>query len=724
MPMTPVERFLAALFLKTGRKPTQTANGWQTICPSHDDHKPSLSVTEGDDGRVLWHCHAGCEPPAVVEEIGLTMANLMPINRAFVDRTPKSLRKQRVVSTSAQVDADERTFPTAALAVAELERRHGPSSVTFPYHDADGVQVGVVVRWDRPKGKDIRPVSRRGDQWIIRGMPQPTPLYCLPDLAVPNRVFVTEGEKAADAAREIGLTATTSPHGSKSASKADWTPLAGKECVLLPDNDKAGTEYAEAVAEILVALTPPAVVKVVELPDPPDRGDMADFVTAHAGTDAGELRRTVEALADRAEVIIPERPAASTVEAEVTASGRVGTEAVLINLADVQPEQVRWLWPGCIALGKVTVIAGDPGLGKSFLTLDMAARVTKGYSWPDGTEGMSGSVILLSAEDDLADTIRPRLDAADADPSRITALDMVRDMDPHTGDSVLHAFSLQRDLAVLGETLGQSPDCRLIIIDPITAYLGGADSHNNADVRGLLAPLTAMAAQYRVAVVAITHLNKSSKQPAMYRTMGSIAFVAAARAAWLVTKDKDDPTGQRRLFLVMKNNISADKTGMAFRLRGKPDEEGAAVVEWEPDQVLIRADDALAADQADYGGKSSLNEAMNWLQEMLSDGSVGAKELKKRARDDGISARTLDRAKSSLGVLAFREGFGADGQWTWSLPDQKVPSALPSKPLAPFGDFGALCVKPQRNGRSEGAQQPESSKERQSTDTDDEWGEL
>ena len=166
------------------------------------------------------------------------------------------------------------------------------------------------MRWDLPDGKDIRPVARHGDGWVVAGMDIPRPLYGLPDLAGADRVYICEGEKASDAARSIGLTATTSPHGSKSANKADWSPLAGKEVILLPDADSAGQDYAEAVTGILAKLVPPAMVKVVELPELPERGDMADWVEAQPYVDTGELRQQVEALADQAEVIQPDRPAA------------------------------------------------------------------------------------------------------------------------------------------------------------------------------------------------------------------------------------------------------------------------------------------------------------------------------------------------------------------------------------------------------------------------------
>ena len=191
------------------------------------------------------------------------------------------------------------TFATLGDAIAALERRHGPRSATWTYCDAKGEPVGVVVRWNLSDGrKDIRPVSRFSDGWRLAGMPTPRPLYGLPDLAGTNRVYVCEGEKAAEAVRSLGLVATTSPHGCNSASKADWRPLAGKEAVILPDADLPGRKYTDAVTALLAKLTPVPVVKVVELPGLPEHGDAADFVAANAGTNADELRRIVETLAD------------------------------------------------------------------------------------------------------------------------------------------------------------------------------------------------------------------------------------------------------------------------------------------------------------------------------------------------------------------------------------------------------------------------------------------
>src|SRR5262249_48067524 len=139
-------------------------------------------------------------------------------------------------------------FPSADDAAAELERRHGKRSALWIYHDTDGKPIGLVVRWDQPDGKEIRPASLHADGWRISHMPEPRPLYRLPDLAGALRVLVTEGEKAADAARSLGFTATTSSGGCEAANKTDWKPLAEKEVWILPDNDPPGRKFAEAVA--------------------------------------------------------------------------------------------------------------------------------------------------------------------------------------------------------------------------------------------------------------------------------------------------------------------------------------------------------------------------------------------------------------------------------------------------------------------------------------------
>ena len=278
---------------------------WQALCPAHDDRNPSLAVAEGSDGRVLLKCHAGCTVEAICAALGLRVADLMPADSADVDKTPGNPGEKRVVSTSTA--KSNKIYRSPDDAVAVLERQFGESSRSWIYHDAQDEPAGLVIRWDTPRGKVIRPVARNGEGWVVGGMPEPRPLYRLPELAGARRVYVTEGEKAAEAPRSIGLIATTSPHGSKSAEKADWTPLAGKEIIILPDNDVAGTEYAKDVVTILGRLKPAPRTNVLELPDLPEGGDVFDWLEQRDAHDPHELRQTIEKLADEAAVVGPKR---------------------------------------------------------------------------------------------------------------------------------------------------------------------------------------------------------------------------------------------------------------------------------------------------------------------------------------------------------------------------------------------------------------------------------
>jgi hypothetical protein len=288
--VNPLETLLAKL-----PDAKKAGNGWSARCPAHDDRRASLSISQGDGGTVLVKCHAGCDASAILAAVGLTLADLFPPKAG---PTPTGNGKPA---------PGGRTFATANAAVAELERRHGKRSAMWNYHDSQGESVGVVVRWDGPKGKDFRPVARHTDGWRIGAMLDPRPLYGLPDVAAARRVIVCEGEKAADAARSLGFTGTTSAGGSQAANKTDWTPLAGKEVWILPDNDPPGRRYADTVADILAKLTPAPVVRVVELPDLPDGGDLVEWIDAHGeAAEPDAMRAELEGLAGAVE---PSRPA-------------------------------------------------------------------------------------------------------------------------------------------------------------------------------------------------------------------------------------------------------------------------------------------------------------------------------------------------------------------------------------------------------------------------------
>lgn len=638
--MTPVELLLSKL-------PNAKRQGkeWAARCPAHEDKRPSLSISEGEGGRALLHCHAGCKPEEIVAALGMTLADLMP---AKAEPMPK-----RATKPTAKAGG---MFTTAADAVAALERGHGPRAAWWTYHNAAGEPVGVVIRWNLPGGaKDVRPVSRRAGAlggWTIGAMPSPRPLYHLPDLlARPGeRVHVGEGEKCADTLATLGLLATTSAGGAKAADKSDWTPLAGREVVILPDRDEAGKQYAGDVANILAKLTPAATVRIVNLadawPDLPAGGDMADVVAA--GEDADTIKAKLARLVDKA----TPKPAGP----------------VLVCLADVEPREIKWLWPGRVPMGRITLLVGRPGEGKSFLTTDMAARITTGTPWPDGSNCPAGSVILISAEDDPGDTIRPRLDAHYADVRKVHLLSAVRRLG-EDGQPYEVLFTLA-DVAALEAALRATPDCRLIVVDPIGSFLGGdTDAHRDNEVRGVLAPVAKLAEKYGPAVLVVAHRRKSAGSIADDLALGSRAFTGIARAVWHLSRDTENKN--RRLLLPGKNNLAPEGNGLAFAIVGNP-----AAVAWEQDPVAMSADDALAQENG-FGGEDAKpgpqpearSHAAEWLRELLQTGPMEVAKIKDEAKAAGYAWRTLHRAKDELGIRPYRERFG--GNWTWELSNAR-----------------------------------------------------
>jgi putative DNA primase/helicase len=344
------------------------------------------------------------------------------------------------------------------------------------------------------------------------------------------------------------------------------------------------------------------------------------------------------------------------------------------RLSDVTPQPVQWLWPDRIAR-KVVLLTGLPDCGKTTAAIDIAARVTRGRAWPDGS-GIAplGSVIFLTAEDGLADTIRTRADAADADTSRIYFLDVMHDEKGQPS-----SFNLQQDLALLSEHVKEIGDVTLIVIDPITAYLGAGkiDTHKTADVRAVLSPLKDFADEHGVAVLGLTHPSKTVTK-AMNAATGSQGFVAAARAAWLFTRETDaegQETG-RTLMLPIKNNLSARRNnGLAYRIATFNFGNGitAPYVDWDHEPVTVSADAALAIAMGpagtSSGDSSALAEAITFIEEeFLVAERIESSDLAAWARNAGISPETLKRARKKLGIVAKRDGFGPGSRFYLSLP--------------------------------------------------------
>ncbi len=327
-----------------------------------------------------------------------------------------------------------------------------------------------------------------------------------------------------------------------------------------------------------------------------------------------------------------------------------------VLLQDVQSKRVTWLWPGRIPRGKLCILDGDPGLGKSTLALELAARVSVGDAMPGCTSGQQepAGAVLLSAEDDLGDTIRPRLDAACADVSRIVALRMVPGIDGERPPV------LPDDLHQLRAAI-ERVDAVLVVIDPLMAYLNGkTDAHRDQDVRTVLHRLARLAEETDAAVVCIRHLNKTSGVNPLYRGGGSIGIIGAARAGLIVARDPDDES--RRVLASTKNNLSAESESASLAFHLETASNGSCRLVWQGPCDHSAAD--LLAVSANPEDRTVLGEAKDFIRDILAIGPVRATEVQAQAREGDISKRTLQRAKTDLGVESHR----TNDAWWWALP--------------------------------------------------------
>jgi putative DNA primase/helicase len=575
------------------------------------------------------------------------------------------------MSTVAELKHTPRTFARTLLAQF-LTQGFEPDRL-HEWKDTGGRAIFWVAGCKHPDGrKEIRPFHATGEGFRAGKPEKPAEGWPLYGIASVHKhpdgcVFVVEGEPCADALHKLGLAAVTSG-GAASCNSADWRPLAGRECVVWPDNDDAGRKYAADVAGALAPLGCNLRVLDVDALGLAPKGDCVDWLREHAGATAADVLALPMGVHEGA----PKAPKAPSV-----GYGQLGGKLVSRRFSEVQPVRLEWLWPGRIPLGKLTLFAGDPGLGKSLVTVALAAHVSTGKPWPLCSEGFGpASVALMNAEDAADDTVRPRLDAAGADVSRVHVLDGV------ATESGLAPFTLE-SVDLLDAWLAENPDVRLVGIDPVSAFMGGTDSHVNAAVRQALAPLSEVAQRRRVAVVVVSHLNKGAGQAA-YRVSGSLAFTAAARAVWLVTKDADDD--QRRLVLPLKANLSPDASGLAYRVAGA--DNGAAHLVWDRAPVTVTAQEALAP-VVDDGERTATSEAMDFLRDALAQGPRAAGDVQREARAAGASDKCLRTAKKRLGVVARKADFA--GGWRWCLPEHapKEPEHAHHTEEGALGTLGA-----------------------------------
>jgi hypothetical protein len=401
-------------------------------------------------------------------------------------------------------------------------------------------------------------------------------------------------------------------------------------------------------------------------------GAAAVLATIESGAKAGLQQPRTAPTGTTPRASAPARSANAEVDQDDVARATAAEELDMVG--------VTWLWPGRFALGKIGLIAGLPDYGKGQIAAFLAAAATADVELPcDEGHMPQGNVVWLNAEDGVCDTVLPRLVAAGADRKRITFIDGVR----ISGED--KSFNLVTDLPLLRKKIMQIGNVVLVIIDPISAYLGvgKVDGKSATDVRGVLAPLKEMAEELNISVVAIAHFNKKDDvKSALLRVSDSIAYVAAARHVYAVLDDPEDKDA--KLFVKAKNNLAPDKKalryGFGVKTVGHDKKLGvdieAPYIVWYPQHVEVTANEAMQA--ADGRSAYAKREARDFLLERLEAGPAKADDLFEEAEQIGIAKITLKRAKKDLGVKSRKTAGKFDGAWTWELSaDGKVIKLTP-----------------------------------------------
>jgi 5S rRNA maturation endonuclease (ribonuclease M5) len=552
-----------------------------------------------------------------------------------------------------------------SLASRFIEQGYKPQGLHH-YTDENGEWVYSRMRLNHPeKAKIIRPFHKENDNFIF-GEPKfngKKPLYQLPLIKDAETIFWVEGERKVDVLVELGLVATTSG-GATSHEGADFEPLRGKRVIIWADFDESGKSHAKAVKSILEAINCEVLQIDVDSLNLPPKGDVVDWIEANRGATKQDILR------------LP----------LLSKEAKVDFGVILRQASELKPKPINWLWDGWIAGGKFHLLGGVAGTGKTTISLALASIITNGGKFPDGFRSQQGNVVIWTGEDDVADTLTPRLIAMGANLERIFFVEAVNT------DNGEKPFNPSTDIPTLQDAIAKIDNVKLLIIDPIVSVIKG-DSHKNAEVRKDLSPLIQMAESMGFAIIGITHFSKGTagREP-IERITGSLAFGAVARIVLAASRCKTDDGEDIRIFLRAKSNIGADNGGFEYSLDQTVIEAGIETSRVVWGSAVEGSARDLLVDVEDDSDGGCMSECMQFLSSILSDGEVRAAEIKKDCNGAGYSISTMNRAKKKLGIQAKKIGIGSGSYWVWELP--KVFSDYKDSQYAKLSTFGVdenLC---------------------------------
>src|SRR5215213_1767230 len=509
-------------------------------------------------------------------------------------------------------------------------------ALVIPRFDPSGDKIPAQIKPDNPLIEERNGKSRPRKYETPAGTPV---RLGVPPRAVPmmrdaqKTLYITEGDKKADALASVGECCISLQGVECWRVLGDWegVKLYGREVVIAFDADVMVNPNVQKALQVLAAFLRErgALVKYLLWPERyrGTKTGVDDYLAA-----GGTIQELQSWLAEHPnEDDLP-----------------VGT-----LLSEVEEEKIDWLWERRIPYRKLTMLDGDPAHGKSVIVAELAARVTTGRGMPLHTGKVeAGGVLLLAAEDGVADTILPRIVAAGGDPSRVLVLGH---------DTPLWIPEDMHTVERGAERIG----AKLIAVDPIMPFLGaGINSNTDKEVRTALSPLKHLAEWIGAAVLIVRHLNKQQGGSAMYRGAGSIAFSGAARQGLMVD---DHPREEGMKVLVgYKSNLSLPPDTMKYKVVSAPSNPDVAAVEFHGIDTEVSSGD-IARSKPSTEERSAMAEAIDFLREILAGGPVATKKVEKEAEDAGHSWATVKRAKDALKVKTEKAGTA----WMWRLPEDR-----------------------------------------------------
>jgi AAA domain len=499
-------------------------------------------------------------------------------------------------------------------------------------------ESGTAIRFDY--GSDRRARVRlsvedsHSTRWV-KDDERPQGVYRLPESPVGPNILIVEGESDALTAWEHGYPAIGIP-GAKAYGLLEIEDLASADCaIVVREPDTGGTTFVQGVEQRLMRIG--FTGRIVQATMSPHK-DLNEVNCA--------LRNAIQYEAlfrDFVDKAIHEAvPIADEPILPIKSTER---RLAMTCVADVVPERVQWLWRNRIPRSMLSMLCGDPGTGKSFSSLAVAAAVSSGNPLPDGdARGEPQNVILWNAEDSKSHTIRPRAQAAGADLGRLFIIDNEVDERGNVRRFTLDSVDL------IKKSMDDIGNVGLIIVDPVGSLFAGIDSHRENEVRAGLLPLQELAQQTGAAVLAIAHLNKKEAEKAVYRITGSIGFSAVPRSVLLCGLDPEDES--KHIIVRAKGNLCAAPSAVEFTI----DREG---VFWWGGLRDMNPEALLATPR--YGGVRQ--KAEDFLRQALGDGPVPSKDIERMAQERGLGIRTLKTAQKNLGVISIKKG----ARWEMSL---------------------------------------------------------